>query len=418
MKYLIDTSSLMNHLEFVDFSETIQSTMTYRELEKHKDSHIEAKAYRARTVLRAIEEHDDVVEDDFRQISEFKHLKGNIDHSYLDNHFLELLFIFRDEDDRKVGLITHDRALRKQAKAYGFEVKDYHDCQMESHEGTVDKVLTKAKFESLKKNMSSAFKFRNTLDLKPGQYAVVKVKGVEEMAVRYEKDTYGELRYREIKMARIMDTKFLGETGDVLAKNLRQAIAIDSFHQNKLTVVTGKAGSGKSYLALGYLLQEIHSTKNTKPKKVYIITNNVPMRGTSTFGLKKGDIISKIMQSNLGAILKTKLGLEYTEMLIKSGTLNIVTLEDIRGASFDGHVYVTEAQNYTKDMMKTIIERLEEDGQLILDGDERQIDMVMASGINNGISRALTVFGGDELLGHVRLEGNMRGKLSELADKM
>jgi predicted ribonuclease YlaK len=185
-----------------------------------------------------------------------------------------------------------------------------------------------------------------------------------------------------------------------------------------LTVVTGKAGSGKSYLALGYLLQEIHSTKNTKPKKVYIITNNVPMRGTSTFGLKKGDIISKIMQSNLGAILKTKLGLEYTEMLIKSGTLNIVTLEDIRGASFDGHVYVTEAQNYTKDMMKTIIERMEEDGQLILDGDERQIDMVMASGINNGISRALTVFGGDELLGHVRLEGNMRGKLSELADKM
>lgn len=416
MKYLIDTSSLMNHLEFVDFSETIVSTMTYRELEKHKDSHVEAKAFRARTILRAIEENDAVVEDDFRQIAEFKYLKGEIDHSYLDNHFLELLFIFREEDKREVGIISHDRALRKQAKAFGFTVKDYNDCKMEAHEGTIDVSMTPKALEKLKKNMSSAFEFKNSMKLVPGQYAIVKVKGVEEMAVRYEADEYGELRYREIKMARIMDTKFLGETGDVLAKNLRQAVAIDSFHKNKLSIVTGKAGSGKSYLALGYLLQEIHSSK--KAKKVYIITNNVPMRGTSTFGLKKGDLIAKVLQSNLGSILKTKLGLEYTEMLIKNGTLNIISLEDIRGASFDGPVYVTEAQNYTKDMMKTIIERMEEEGQLILDGDERQIDMAMSAGINNGINRALAVFGGEELLGHVRLEGNMRGRISELADKM
>lgn len=417
MKYLIDTSSLMNHLEFVDFNEVITPIMAYRELEKHKDDmRSPEKAARAREVLRVIEENDDIVEDSFLQISKFRYLKGEVDFSYLDNHYLEMLFVFREEQGREVGIITHDRALRKQAKAYGFVVKDYHDCKMESHEGTVELTLTPKRLETLKKNMSSAFQFKNSLKLVAGQYAIIKVKGVEEMAVRYEADEYGELRYREIKMARILDTKFLGETGEVKAKNLRQAIAIDSFHKNKLTIITGKAGSGKSYLALGYLLQEIHNQKNAK--KVYIVTNNVPMRGTSTFGLKKGDIIAKVLQSNLGSILKTKLGLEYTEMLIKSGVLNIVTLEDIRGASFDGPVYVTEAQNYTKDMMKTIIERMEEEGQLILDGDERQIDLAMASGINNGISRALTVFGGDELLGHVRLEGNMRGRISELADKM
>ena len=420
MKYLIDTSSLMNHLEFVDFSEVVMPIMAYRELEKHKDDmRSPEKAARAREVLRVVEQNDALVEDLFLQIGKFKYLQGEVDYSYLDNHYLEMLFVLREDHKREIGLITHDRSLRKQAKAFGFEVKDYQDCKMESHDGTVDIKLTPKALEKLKKNMSSAFEFKNSLKLMAGQYAIVKVKGVEEMAVRYEADEYGELRYREIKMARIMDTKFLGENGDVQAKNLRQAVAIDSFHKNKLTIITGKAGSGKSYLALGYLLQEIHKQKNSKKlTKVYIVTNNVPMRGTSTFGLKKGDIIAKVLQSNLGSILKTKLGLEYTEMLIQSGMLNIVTLEDIRGASFDGPVYVTEAQNYTKDMMKTIIERMEEEGQLILDGDERQIDMAIASGINNGISRALAVFGGDELLGHVRLEGNMRGRISELADKM
>lgn len=417
MKYIIDTSSLLHHLEYVDFSEVIITILTLRELENHKSKFGAPElAQRAREALRAISEHEDVLTYDFRQVSTFKHLEGDFDPSYTDNRFLELLHIYREELGQEVGLITHDRALGKLAKAFKFEIKDYDNVSMESFEGTIDIVLTPKRFSNLKENMSKVEGFKNSLKLKLGQYAVIKVGDVEEMAVRYEHDKFGEARYREIKTARIIDSKFLGKNGDVLAKNLRQAIAIDTLHENKLSILTGKAGCGKSYLAIGYLLQEIHDTN--KDTKVYIITNNVPMRGTSTFGLKKGDILSKILQSNLGSILKTKLGLEYTQMLIQKGQLNIISLEDIRGASFDGPVYVTEAQNYTKDMMKTIIERIEEDGQLILDGDERQIDMHVSQGINNGISRALEVFEGSELLGHVKLEGNMRGKLSEFADKM
>lgn len=419
MKFIIDTSSLLNHLEYVDFSEVIVTMMTLRELEKHKDKFGAPElSKRARDVLRAIDANEGLLEDSWHQVATFTHLKGDdFDPNYMDNRFLELLHIYREDEKREVGLITHDRALRKQAQAFGFTVKDYNNVKMESFDGTVDIKLTPKRFENLKKNMSQVNGFKNSLKLQLGQYAVIIVDGKEEMAIRYEHDhTYQEPRYREVKMARIIDSKFLGLNGDVQAKNLRQAIAIDSLHRNKLSILTGKAGCGKSYLAIGYLLQEIHDTK--KDTKVYIITNNVPMRGTQTFGLKKGDILSKILQSNLGSILKTKLGLEYTQMLIQKGQLNIISLEDIRGASFDGPVYVTEAQNYTKDMVKTIIERMEEDGQLILDGDERQIDTEMSKGVNNGISRALEVFQDTELLGHVRLEGNMRGKLSEFADKM
>lgn len=419
MKYIIDTSSLINHLECVDFSEVIITMLTLRELEKHKDKFNQPElSKRARDVLRALEVHDGKFSNDFRQVATFKYLEGDFDPAYMDNRFLELLHIYREEEKEEVGIITHDRALRMQAKALGFAVKDYHDMQMESFDGTVDVKMTMKRYEALQKNMMRVEGFKNTLKLQLGQYAVIIVGGQEVMAVRYENDSlYEEARYREIKMARFIDSKYLGDArGDVYAKNLRQAIAIDTLHQNKLTILTGKAGCGKSYLAISYLLQEIHDYNSEK--KVYIITNNVPMRGTATFGLKKGDLLAKILQSNLGSILKTKLGMDYTEMLIRKGQLNIISLEDIRGASFDGPVYVTEAQNYTKDMMKTIIERIEEAGQLILDGDERQIDLDVSKGINNGISRALEVFAGSELLGHVRLEGNMRGSLSELADKM
>lgn len=417
MKYLIDTSSLMNHLEFVDFSEVILTVMTLRELEKHKDGYGE-KAHRARQVLRALDEHDALIETDSRQVATYKYLVGDYDPNYMDNRFLELLHIIKHEDKREdVGIITHDRVLRKMAKSFGFEIKDYNDSKMESYDGTIDVKLTPLKYKKLVENMNRVSGFKNSLKLETGQYAVIRVEDEEVMALRYETDVHGEARYREITMSPHVNSKFLGDSsGDVKAKNLRQAIAIDSLSRNKLSILTGKAGCGKSYLAIAYLLQEIHDLK--KNTKVYIITNNVPMRGTSTFGLKKGDILSKILQSNLGTILKTKLGLDYTQQLIQRGQLTFISLEDIRGASFDGPVYVTEAQNYTKDMMKTIIERVEDEGQLILDGDERQIDIVDSKGINNGISRALEVFKGHELLGHVRLEGNMRGEMSKLADMM
>lgn len=418
MKYLIDTSSLMNHLEFVDFSEVILTVMTLRELEKHKDGYGE-KAQRARQILRALDEHDAVIEMDSRQVGSYKYLVGDdYDPNYMDNRYLELLHIIKKEDKREdVGIVTHDRVLRKMAKAFGFVVKDYNDKKMESFDGTIDIKLTPLKHKRLLENMNRVNGFVNSLKLELGQYAIIHVGDTEVMALRYETNSEGEARYREVTMCPHINSLFLGDKGgDVKAKNLRQAVAIDTLGRNKLSILTGKAGCGKSYLAIAYLLQEMHD--NSKNSKVYIITNNVPMRGTSTFGLKKGDILSKILQSNLGSILKTKLGLDYTQQLIQRGQLNIISLEDIRGASFDGPVYVTEAQNYTKDMMKTIIERVEDEGQLILDGDERQIDMIDSMGINNGISRALDVFKGHELLGHVRLEGNMRGAMSELADKM
>lgn len=418
MKYIIDTSSLLNHLQYVDFSEVIVTILTLRELEKHKDSFGKPElAKRARDVLRAIDEHETVIEDSWHQVSTFKHLKGDFDPTYTDNKFLELLYIYKLDMNREVGLITHDRALRKQAKAFGFTVKDYNNVKMETYEGTLEVRLTPARFETLKKNMAKIDGFKNSLNLKLGQYAVINVKDQEVMAVRYEHDhTYQAPRYREITIGRHINSGFWSDGQDVKAKNLRQAIAIDTLHKNKLSIITGKAGCGKSYLAISYLLQEIHNMK--KDTKVYIVTNNVGMRGTNTFGLKKGDIVAKVLQSNLGAILRTKLGMEYTQILIQKGQLNIVTLEDIRGASFSGPVYVTEAQNYTKDMVKTIIERIEDGGQVIFDGDERQVDLDIANGVNNGIYRALEVFQGSELLGHVRLEGNMRGALSEFADKM
>ena len=418
-KYVVDTSSLVQNLSDVQFDKVIVNTLVLKELEKHKSSSLNPELQKqARDALRAIESHKEVIEFDFRQYPSFIYLDSHYDDTYTDNKLLESLFYYKGEK-RDVGIMSEDLSLLLQAEALGFKTTSGRTLDDEPYHGTVCVSLADRRISKFYGMIHSSDHHENIFNLMEGEYLLLLDEedcdeNGNEKAIGAFKWT-GE-QYRRISMNQRIRSSYFGE---VTPRNFRQTIAIDSLKNNPITTITGKAGSGKTYLAIAYIMQQIDSFETP----VHIVTNNIPMRGASTFGLKKGDITAKILQSNLGIILKSKIGIDQTQDLIDREIINMVPLEDIRGASFNGIVYATEVQNYSVDMLKTILERVEGEesggfGKVILEGDQRQIDTLLAKGKNSGIHRMLEVYKGSGMLGHVELRGNIRGGISALADKM
>jgi predicted ribonuclease YlaK len=199
-----------------------------------------------------------------------------------------------------------------------------------------------------------------------------------------------------------------------------QALAIDSFLNNKITLIKGPAGTGKSFLSLGYLF---HLLGNNKIDKIIIFCNTVATKGAARLGFYPGTREEKLMDSQIGNFLSSKLGdRSAVEQLMQQERLILLPMADLRGYDTSGMragVYITEAQNLDISLMKLALQRIGEDSICIIDGDQKtQVDDVNFEGSNNGMRRLSKIFKGSSLYGEVELKKIHRSKLAELAERL
>lgn len=62
-------------------------------------------------------------------------------------------------------------------------------------------------------------------------------------------------------------------------------MAFDSLYNNKITMLKGPAGSGKTYVALGYLINQL---EKHKIDKIIVFCNTVATKNSARLGLKMG----------------------------------------------------------------------------------------------------------------------------------
>ena len=196
-----------------------------------------------------------------------------------------------------------------------------------------------------------------------------------------------------------------------------QSFAMDSINTNDITVLYGKAGSGKTTLPLNYIMQEIEKGRY---KKCYIVYSYEPLKGAKTLGFEKGDHITKLIYSaSIGNILASKFGdIQQVEYMIDRDMLDIIPTANIRGweCPSDSILLCTESQNLDVYTLKTIIQRCKSGCKQIYEGDI--IEQKDTNIQNVGINRLIDVFKGYKSFGCVKLKNNYRSELSELADKM
>ena len=199
-----------------------------------------------------------------------------------------------------------------------------------------------------------------------------------------------------------------------------QELVMDSLNSNQLTLIKGAAGTGKSLLSLAYLFR---SLEKGDIDKIIIFCNTVATVGSAKLGYYPGDRTQKLLDSQIGNFLASKLGArEQVERLIDQNLLLLLPMSDIRGFDTSGMkagVYITEAQNLSIDLMKLALQRIGQDSICILDGDfSQQVDSSLYAGENNGLKRVSEIFRGQNFYGQVTLKTIHRSKIANIANKM
>lgn len=266
-------------------------------------------------------------------------------------------------------------------------------------------------FDSSKFELAASI--NNPFNLKVNQYFIIYHEG-EELLYKVNKDlTYSMVNYQ------IFENNYFGKVKPK-KNDARQLAAIDSLSNNQLTMLTGKAGSGKSYLAIASFFTKL---QKHEIDKIYIFCNPVATRDSAKLGFYPGDKNSKLLDSQIGNFLDGKIG-DRTEVerLINENKIVLLPMSDIRGFDSNGKkagIYITEAQNSTIDLLQLALERVGDDCVCVIDGDyKRQVDLDVYSGVNNGMRRVSQVYLGQDFYGEVCLKNVYRSRIAALAAQM
>ncbi len=179
--------------------------------------------------------------------------------------------------------------------------------------------------------------------------------------------------------------------------NERQEQLEKSIKEKEITITSGLAGSGKTYVALHTAL----SLLGGRYKKV-ILVKSVTTLPEEELGFLKGDLTEKMepfMMSYKGNIKKL-IGDRQMDELFKDGIIEVLPLAYIRGLSIDNSiVIVDEAQNISNALFKTVITRIGSNSKYIFMGDTEQIDKKDAS--SSCLKTVMGIFKDSEEIGTV-----------------
>ena len=416
MTKIYDTSSLLLVADDIfDKQEKIVITsITLKELERiktsaNKDSNVK---YAARQLLHLLDQYPEkyICEIYFSQyLTELQKYDLEVND---DSKILVTAYHYKQEHpNEQIIFYTNDLALKKIASLF-FEPKEIFsiDEEEDTYQGYEDLFLSveeMADFYSYPQNYGK--------ELKINEYVNVYEK---ENKQRVDTLCWTGQNFRQLKYKGFY-SKQLGEIkpykGDIY-----QAMVADSLVNNKITMIKGPAGTGKTHLALGYLFSLLDKGKIDK---IIIFCNTIATKNSAKLGFYPGTKDEKLLDSQIGNLLASKLGGKLAvEQLIDSEKILLLPMSDIRGYDTSGMnagIYISEAQNLDVQLLKLALQRAGEDSIFILDGDiKSQVDMVDYEGANNGMRRASKVFRGEDLYGEIELKQIHRSRIAAIADKM
>jgi len=319
---------------------------------------------------------------------------------------------------RQVVLVTKDVNLRMKAKSIGLTAQDYTT----DHVKNPTALYAGHRFET-----NIAEDIIDSLYRDPYEVEVARI-GFKEQV---EANEFVVMRNGKKSALAVIDAngsivKKVDKTNayGITPRNAEQAFAINALINTEiqLVTVTGKAGTGKTLLALAAALE-----RRRNYRQIYLARPVVPL-SNKDIGYLPGDIQSKLdpymqpLYDNLGVIqsnFEESRKQSRIKDFLQDEKLVISPLSYIRGRSLVRIFFIVdEAQNLTPHEVKTIITRAGEGTKLVFTGDIFQIDHPYLNSYSNGLSYLIEKMKGQKLYAHINLEKGERSELAELASNL
>jgi len=328
-------------------------------------------------------------------------------------------YVCGSNKDKTVVLITKDINLRMKAKSLGIIAQDYENDKVANIDDLYKGI---SMLEGVNQDLISklyevpegvsAEEFNMEANLIGHQFFIMKNNGASALA---HYNPVNKMFNRVIKQS----------TYGIDPRNAEQTFAIEALSNPDIQLVslTGKAGTGKTLLALAAALQQ-----HKRYKQIFLARPIVPLANRD-LGFLPGDVKEKMdpymqpLYDNL-TVIKHKFSHQSPEFLrindmMKEEKLVITPLAYIRGRSLSSIFFIVdEAQNLTPHEIKTIITRAGEGTKMIFTGDIEQIDSPYLDIASNGLSYLSDKMKNQDIFAHVNLIKGERSFLAELASKL
>lgn len=311
-------------------------------------------------------------------------------------------------NSQAVVFVTNDLSLKSIAKTIlGENLVESLPEETDNYKGYKEIYADNDQLEDFYKNTTI-----NHFDLKIGEYLILRNADNDVIDVR----AWTGNDHRFLSHSNFNSKWF----GKVKPFDVYQKLLFDSLSENKITMVKGPAGSGKTQCSLAFLMSQI---EHGNLDKIIVFCNTVATANAAKLGFYPGTRLEKLLDSQIGNVLSSKFGgREGVESLINQEKLVLLPMSDIRGYDTTGMkagIYISEAQNLDRTLMKLALQRVGEDCICIIDGDIRsQVDDIHFEGANNGMRRASKIYRGHDIYGEVELQKIYRSEIGRIAESM
>ena len=349
------------------------------------------------------------------------------DGQLMDNRILALaLDVKEKEPDHPAFFITKDVALRIRADALGLIAEDYDAERSEISELFTGHTELDASPEAVNNMYSKGAEVDVPAgaQLSPNEFVLLKDN------TQPSHTAMSRFNAAKNKLVPLLRPSKDGVWG-IRPRNREQSYTLDLLLNDDIKLVTlvGKAGTGKTLLAIAAGLQQggtrrrcsTRSCSSARPdlsaRARHRLPAGRPSRKSSTRGCSRSTTTWSFC-SNLSQQGQKGRPVGYQD-LVNMGFMAIEPLTYIRGRSIPNQfIIVDEAQNLTPHEVKTIVSRVGEGTKIILTGDPFQIDNPYVDSTNNGLVHVVNRFRGEKLAGHITLTKGERSALAEMATNL
>ncbi len=332
-----------------------------------------------------------------------------------DNKILSVAFGLSKLEHAKgpVVMVTKDINVRVKAEAIGIRAEDYESDKVNVHELFKGFEIVSVSKEIIEKFYKDGRIKLQDVHFYPNQCVLLKVESTGQSALcKYYK-----------QFDQLIPLYHIGaKPWGLNARNLEQRFALELLLSDEIKLVSlvGKAGTGKTLLALAAGLQKVVDERIYS--KLLVARPIVPMG--KDIGYLPGGKLDKLenwmqpITDNLD-FLSAAGGKDNYKYFIDQGLIEVEALTYIRGRSMPNiYFIIDEAQNLTSHEIKTIVTRAGEGSKIILTGDPYQIDNHYLDESSNGLSTISEKFKQETIAGHISLTKGERSALATRASEL